>query len=233
MNTLPRKDVLEFLNTRGFRPKPGPEFDDDIVKLFTKELEGQWMRQGEEGLSRGTLLKSAQRSTASSEALAIDAQITPLIDDIAAFRKKKGLPKYVPQNKSTGTVTRIEINNTRYYDRNSGLEGYTRSIGSRREWLRRLKEDDRLDHIDHLGQQDARFLNEAEADALIQAFEAGEVLPKRIVMVLDRPTCNVCQGNAGELLDYLGVDELMNWKSIGRMQRIHHLSSRRQGSTGH
>ncbi|WP_077836212.1 deaminase [Clostridium felsineum] len=58
----------------------------------------------------------------------------------------------------------------------------------------------------HLGH--AQSLTHGEAHSLINAFEARGSLPKKITMVVDRKTCNMCRGELPALLKALGVEEL-------------------------
>jgi hypothetical protein len=50
------------------------------------------------------------------------------LDEIANFRKQRGLPEYAQNDGATGTVARTEIEGSAYYGVNSSLDGYSISL---------------------------------------------------------------------------------------------------------
>ena len=98
-------------------------------------------------------------------------------DDIAAFRILNKLPKFADEIKDSGTVAKITIKGRSFYGISSGLS--PESIALRRRWFKLIKF---IPPRRHLGR--ARFLNHAEAHALINAYEVMGTLAKKVTLLL-------------------------------------------------
>ncbi|PTM57535.1 pre-toxin TG domain-containing protein [Desmospora activa] len=135
--------------------------------------------------------------------------------EIQRFRRILNMPRYSLTNGRTGTVARVEVNGRRIFGVNTSLiknsKYAPRDMDLRRRWLREVNwvppKKNKPNHLGH-----AQSLSHAESHALIRAYERmerlGGQLPKKLTMVVDRPTCNICRGEMPALLKRLGIEEL-------------------------
>lgn len=123
------------------------------------------------------------------------------------FRKQKGIQPY--SLTSGDTVANITVNDTTYFGVNSSITPDSKEDTKelREQWLRKIQwVPPKKTAPKHLGY--AQSLTHAEANALMNAYEAEKALPKKITMYVDRKTCNICKGELPIILKAMGVEEL-------------------------
>ncbi len=134
-------------------------------------------------------------------------EIDRVYNEIEQYRQEIGLGPYTIE--SGNTVASINLDGERIFGVNSTItkESQEATKALRQKWFEKIqwvppKKKQPL----HLGH--AQSLTHAEAHALINAFENRESLPKKLTMVVDRKTCNMCRGELPALLKTLGLEEL-------------------------
>ncbi|MCB9225919.1 MAG: deaminase [Chitinophagales bacterium] len=126
-------------------------------------------------------------------------------DDIVNFRKLKKIPKYILEDGASGTVAKIEINGKNFFGINSSF--VPESISLRKKWFDKISWVPPKKSVPkHLGY--TQSLTHAEAHSLIEAFEEMGSLPKKVIMYVDRPTCNICKGELPIIMKAMGIEEL-------------------------
>ncbi|WGH74645.1 deaminase [Tenacibaculum tangerinum] len=133
-------------------------------------------------------------------------KITKNFEELDNFRINRKLPKYSIKDGTTGTTAKVEVNNQSFFGINSSF--VPESLDLRRKWFNKIKwVPPKKKQPKHLGQ--AQALTHAEAHSLMNAHEKFGKLPKKIVMYVDRPTCNMCKGELPALMKTMGIDELI------------------------
>jgi hypothetical protein len=121
---------------------------------------------------------------------------------IEQIRKENNLPTYEERT----TVAFVEVEGKEYFGYNSTIttEFQSLSLPIRTKWLNKIDWSSK----NYTSLSQAQALSHAESYSLISAFEARGSLPSKIIMYVDRSTCNICRGQLPYVLKGLKVSEV-------------------------
>ncbi len=160
--------------------------------------------------AKANLYIALQKMFPTASKRAIDEMAKTILEKrakIARFREIAGLQPY--SEDSGDTVAMTEVGGHAIFGVNSSItkESHEATKELRQKWFKMVKwcppKKKEPKHLGHV-----QSLTHAESHALIRAYERLGKLPKRIIMYVDRKTCNMCKGEMPALLKHLGVDEL-------------------------
>jgi hypothetical protein len=127
-------------------------------------------------------------------------------DEITEFRKLKNLPEFLAAEGKTGTIAKVEIGGKNYFGINSSLS--KESMALRKKWFSKITWVPPKKNIPRVISHTQSLLH-AEAHSLILAFEELGQLPSRVILYVDRTTCNICMGELPMIMKAMNIEELV------------------------
>ncbi|NJM15277.1 MAG: hypothetical protein HC896_07775 [Bacteroidales bacterium] len=136
--------------------------------------------------------------------------INAKLDALNEFRRVNNIPEYKQNDAQSGTIAMTEAEGKKHFGANSTLKDKTGNLVRKLPksevdtWIERLILAGKIKNAG-----EGEFLYHAEAEALINAHNAGVKFPESAVLFVDRPTCaKACKKHLGALLSQLGIKKL-------------------------